>query len=183
MQRTTPRPRMQGPKSFEEIWKWPSDVNDLLLGNEKMAERYTSNMKDGVIFRLHYAGCLTETVGMNYVADDLRKRSVGEVNVRTVHSCDFADGPQKIFHNMPEELRPTHGFMDIEDLLPIDVRMKLDDIQPNFREWVSSKNEVERSSIKEKHMQAYMKMATYLKRTVENGSFKGNRAKCIRHDK
>ena len=113
--------RNDGLKNFEEIWTWPADVNDALLGDAGLKERYIENLQVGVRFRLQYAGCLTETVGMHFVVQDLESRGVKNIDVQTTHSCDVADGPQKIFHAMPEELRPTHGFQDIEDLLPMDV--------------------------------------------------------------
>jgi len=94
--------RNDGPKNFEEIWRWPADVNDALLGDDGLKERYIENLQGGVRFRLHYAGCLTETVGMNFVVQDLESRGVKNIDVKTTHSCDVADGPQKIFHAMPE---------------------------------------------------------------------------------
>ena len=177
-----PPPRAHGPTTFEDIWKWPADLNDKLFQDDGMRERYIKNLQDGVRYRLHYAGCLTETVGMNFVADDLRKRGVDGIDVKTVYSCDFADAPQKIFHHMPEEARPLHGFEDIEDLLPMEVRWKLDDMQPDFSDWTSAKTEVDKKRVKEEHMQAYTEMAKYLKRQAEKGALKGCRAKCIRHD-
>ena len=64
----------------------------------------------------------------------------------------------------------------------MDVRFELDDMQPNFCEWVSAKTDMDKNLVKERHMEAYMRMATYLKREVEAGNLRGVNGNCIRHD-
>ena len=172
----------EAPKPWDDLFRWPQRLLDTIYGVPMMWGRLVQHWAAGVHSMCYYAGMLTETNGLHYIDKEMLQRGHRLPGSKCLFSVDLGTGPQKVFHAMPSEVKPLHGFLDINDLLPDSVRAKLDEMQPDYAELAQATGQ-DRVSLLAKHASRYMAMADYLLECVAEGQLKRTTARCIRHDR